>query len=54
MALFSITRTNHPDCLLCEAMAKPAASTARATGSTQSGYSDGQHGARVQRVTRAS
>lgn len=49
-SLFSITRTEHQDCDACEAQAIPAASMARATGSTISAYSDGEHGARVMRI----
>lgn len=53
MTLFSIVRTEHANCDACEAQAHPAAAMARATGSTISTYSDGEHGARVMRIRPA-
>lgn len=48
--LFSLVRTEHQDCSGCEAMANPAASMARGTGSTEAAYSRDDHGARVRRI----
>jgi len=54
MKLFSIVRAEHGvDCTGCEAQAGKAATMARVTGSRVGAYSDGTHGARVERVERA-
>lgn len=49
--MFATIRTEHEDCPGCEAMAYSAAGMASATGSRESAYGDGTHGARVKRVT---
>lgn len=39
--MFTIVRTEHPECSTCKAMAEFAIGMARVTGSSRSSYGDG-------------
>lgn len=53
MKLFSLTRTEHVDCAACEAQGTKAAIIARVVGSSIGMSREGDHAARVERVSKA-